>query len=68
MYNFIQTFECVACHLELSIFSRQFEITEHAQSSVTEYFSIFQQNSLEVIQDLHFHQIMGIKPQKPVIY
>ena len=69
MYNSMKSFdESVACHLELSILSRKFGITGHGQSSVVEYFSLFQQNSLEVLQDLHFHQIMGIRPQKPVIY
>ena len=48
--------------------SREFGITEHAQSSVVEYFNFFQQNSLEVLQYLHFHQAMSIRPQKPVIY
>ena len=68
MYNFIQSFEFVACHLELVILSRKFGITDHAQSGVVEYFSFFQQNSHEVLQDLHFHQLMGIRPQKAVIY
>ena len=62
MYNSIQSFESVACNLELVFLS------EHAQSSVAEYFSLFQQNSLEGLQDLHFHQVMGMRPQKPVIY
>ena len=68
MYNSIQSFESVAYHLELVILSRKFGITEHAQSSVAEYFSLLQQNSLEGLQDLHFHQVMGMRPQKPVIY
>ena len=68
MYNSMQSLESVACHLELAILSRKFRIIEHAQSIVFEYFSFFQQNSLEVSQDLHFHQVMGIKHQKPVIY
>ena len=33
-----------------------------------EYCSFFQQNSFEVSQDLHLHQVMGIRPQNPVIY
>ena len=35
----MQRFESVACHLELAISSGKFEITEHEQSSVVEYFS-----------------------------
>ena len=68
MYNSIQSFESVACHLELAILSRKFGITEHPQSSVVEYFSFFQQNSLGVSQDLHLHKVVGFRPQKPVIY
>ena len=68
MYNTMKSFVPVACHLELAILSIKFGITEHAQSSVVEYFSFFQQNSLEVLQDLHFHQVMIIRSQKPVIY
>ena len=68
MYNSMKSFESVACHLELVILSRKFGITEHAQSSLVEYFSFFQQNSLDVLQDLHFHQVMIIRPQNPVIY
>ena len=68
MNNYIQSFESVACHLELAILSRALGVTEHAQSSVNEYFIFFQHNSLEVLQDLHFHQVMGTRPQKPVIY
>ena len=41
MYNATQSFESVACNLELAILSRKFGITEHAQSSVVEYFSFF---------------------------
>ena len=61
MYNSMQSLESVACHLELVILSRKFRNTEHAQSSVFEYFSSFQQNLLEVSQDLPFYQVMGIK-------
>ena len=68
MYNSMQNLESIACHLKFAILSRKFRITEHAQSSVVEYFSFFQQNSLGVSQDLHFHQVMGIRPQKLVIY
>ena len=67
MYNSIQSFESAAYHLELAILSRKFGLTELAQSSVVEYFSFFQQNSLKVLQDLHFHQVMALRPQKPVI-
>ena len=52
----MQSFESVACHLELAILSRRFGITEHAQSSVI-FYSLFRQDSLEVLQDLHFHQV-----------
>ena len=36
----------------------------HAQSSVVEYCSFFRQDSLKVLQDLHFHQVMGVRLQK----
>ena len=52
------------CHFYLE----SLEYTEHAQSSVFEYCSFFQQNSLKVSQDLHLHQVIGIRPQKPVTY
>ena len=64
----MQSFESIACHAELAILSRKFRITEHTHSGVVEYFSLFQQNSIEVLQDLHFHQVMGIMSQKPGIY
>ena len=51
----MKSFESVACHLELAILSRKFGITEHVQSSVVEYFSLFQQNSFEVLKDLHLY-------------
>ena len=60
MYNSTQSLESLACHLELVILSRRLGITGHQQSSVPEYFVFFQQNSLEVLQDLHFHKVMGI--------
>ena len=41
MCTCIQSFDYVASHLELAILSRKFRITEHAQSSVVEYFSVF---------------------------
>ena len=62
IYNSVQRFEYVACHLELAVLSRKFGITENVQSSVVEYFSFLQQDSLEVLQDLHFHQVMGTRP------
>ena len=68
MYNSMQSEESVPCHPELSIYLESLEYTEHAQSSVFEYCSFFQQNSLQVSQDLHLHQVIGIRPQKPVIY
>ena len=64
MYKSIQSFESVACRLELVILSRMFGITEHAQSNAVEYFNSF----LKVLQDLHLHQVLSIRPQKPVIY
>ena len=57
MYTSMKSFKSVACHLELAILSRKFGDTEHAQSSVVEYFSFFQQSSLEDLQDLHFHRL-----------
>ena len=68
MCTCIQNFDSVASHLELAILSGKFRTTEHAQSSVVEYFNIF---SIEInlsLQDLHFHQVMGIMLQKQVIY
>ena len=56
----IQNFDPVASHLEPVILSRKFRITEHTQSSAVEYFNFF---SIEInlsLQDLHFHQVMGI--------
>ena len=63
-----QNFDSIASHLELAILSRMFGTTEHAQSSAVEFFNFF---SLEInlsLQDLHFHQVMGIMLQKQVIY
>ena len=68
MCTCIQNFNSMASHLELAILSRKFRATEHAQSSSVEYFNIF---SIEInlsLQDLHFHQVMGIMLQKQVIY
>ena len=53
----MQSFESVACHLELAILSRKLGITEHAQLGVAEYISLFQQYVPEVLQVLHIHQI-----------
>ena len=64
----MQNFESIASHLELAILSRTFRATEHAQSSAVEYFNFF---SIEInlsLQDLRFHQVMGIMLQKQVIY
>ena len=66
MYTCIQSFESVACHLELAILSRKSRITEHGRLSVVKYFNFCRQNTLEAI--LSFPQVMGIVPQKPVIY
>ena len=41
MYTRVQSVESVACHLELAMLSFKFRITEHAPSSIVEYFSIF---------------------------
>ena len=60
MYTCTQSFESVACPLQLVILSRKFRIPEYEQSSVFECSSFFQQNSLEVFQELYFHQLMGI--------
>ena len=68
MYNSMQSKESVPCHLELAILSRKFRITEHAQSSAVEYFTFFSIDINLSLQDLHFHQVMGIRPQRPVIY
>ena len=70
MSTCVQNFHsmAIASHLELAILSRKFRTTEHAQSSAVEYFNFF---SIEInlsLQDLHFHQVMGIMLQKQVIY
>ena len=64
----IQSFDFVAPHLELAILSRKFRITEHAQSSVVEYFNFFSAEISSSLQDLHFHQVMDMMLQKQVIY
>ena len=63
----IQNVDFVASHLVLAILSRKFRITEHAQSSAVEYFNFSIEINLS-LQDLHFHQVMGIMLQKQVIY
>ena len=68
MCTCIQNFDQIASHLELAILSRKCKTTEHAQSTAVEYFNFF---SIEInlsLQDLHFHQVMGIMLQKQVIY
>ena len=67
MCTCIQNFDSVASHLELAILSRKYRITEHAQSSAVEYFNFSIEINLS-LQDLHFHQVMGIMLQKQVIY
>ena len=64
----MQNFDSIASHLELVTLSRKFRTTEHAQWSAVEYFNFF---SIEInlnLQDLYFHQFMGIMLQKQVIY
>ena len=68
MCTCVQNFDSVSPHLELAILPRKFRTTEHAQSSAVEYFNFF---SIEInlnLQDLYFHQVMGIMLQKQVIY
>ena len=68
MCTCIQNFDSVASHQELAILSRKFTTTGHAQWSAVEYFNFF---SVEInlnLQDLYFHQVMGIMLQKQVIY
>ena len=68
MCTCIQNVDSIASHLELAILSRKFRPTEHAQLSAVEYFNFF---SIEInlsLQDLHFHQFMGIMLQKQGIY
>ena len=69
MYTFIQSFESVAGHLELAILSRNgLELLSMRNQVLLNILVFFQQNSLEVFQNLYFQQVMGIVPQKPVIY
>ena len=64
----IQNVDSIASHLELAILSRKFRNTEHAQSSAVEYFNFFSIEINSSLQDLRFHQVMGIMLQKQVIY
>ena len=68
MCTCIQNFDSIASHLELAILSGKLRITEHAQSSAAEYFNVFSIAINLSLQDLHFHQVMGIMLQKQVIY
>ena len=64
----MQNFDSVDSHLELAILSRKFRITDHAQSSIVEYFNFFSIDINLSLQNLHFHQVMGKILQKQVIY
>ena len=44
----MQSFDSVASHLELTILSRKFRITEPAQSSVVDYFNFFCRNKFKL--------------------
>ena len=68
MCTCIQNFDSIASHLELAILSRKFRTTEQAQSSAVEYFNFFSTEINLSLQDLRFHQVMGIMLQKQVIY
>ena len=68
MCTCIQNFDSVASHLELAILSRKFRTNEHAQWSAVEYFNFFPIEINLNLQDLYFHQVMGIMLQKQVIY
>ena len=50
MCTCIQNFDSVASHLELAILSRKFRITEHAQSSVVEYFNFFLRDQFKFVR------------------
>ena len=63
----MQSFESVACHIELVILSGMLELLS-MPNQVLLNILVFQQDSLDVLQDLRFHQVMGIRLQKPVIY
>ena len=68
MCTCMQNFDSIASHLELAILSRRFRTAEHAQSSSVEYFNFFPIEINLSLQDLHFHEVMGIMLQKQVIY
>ena len=68
MCTCIQNFDSIASHLELAILSRKFRTTEHAQSSAVEFFNFFSVEINLSLQDLHFHQVMGLMLQNQVIY
>ena len=57
MCTCIQSFVS-APHLALTILSGKFSITEHALSSVVEYFNFLSAEFSSSLQDLHFHQVM----------
>ena len=62
------SFYSVTPHLELAILSRMFRIGEHEQSSVVENFILYSAEFSSSLQDLNFHQVMGIMLQKQLIY
>ena len=64
----MQSFDFVAPHQELATLSKKFRITEHAQSSVVKNFNFFSAERSSSLQNLHFHQVMGIMLRKQVIY
>ena len=68
MCTCVQNFDSIASHLKLAILSRKFRTTEHAQSSPVEFFNCFFIEINLSLEDLHFHQVMGIMLQKQVIY
>ena len=66
MCSCIQSFDSIASHLVLFSLFREFRITEHAQSSVAEYFNFLSAAINLNLQDLHFEKVMGIMLQKQV--
>ena len=68
MCTCMQSFDSVAPHLEFTILSRKFRVTEHVQSRVVEYFNFSSAEFSSSLPDLHFPQVMGMMLQKPVIY
>ena len=63
----MQSSDSVAPHLDLAILSSKFRITEHAQSSVVEYFNFLSAEITSSLQVLRFHQVMGIILQKHLL-